>query len=71
MQTLTFNTDIHASPEKLWHVLWDDYNYRQWTAVFMAGSYAVTDWKQGSKVHFLSTSGKGMSSIDENIPAEK
>ena len=29
----------------------------------MEGSYAVTDWKEGSKIHFLSPKGEGMYSV--------
>ena len=51
---------IQASPEKVWHTLLDDASYRQWTAVFHPGSYAETDWKEGSKVLFKTQEGDGM-----------
>ena len=38
----------------------DDATYRQWTSVFSEGSYAVTDWKEGSKALFLTPEGDGM-----------
>jgi hypothetical protein len=38
---------------------------------FYEGSYAVTDWKKGSKVLFLGQGGGGMvATIEENIPNE-
>lgn len=71
MEKLKFKTLIDAAPEKIWHVLWDDATYRQWTKAFAEGSYADTDWQQGSKVLFLDGTGQGMvSRIAENRPNE-
>ena len=62
---------INAAPEKIWNVLWSDDTYRKWTSAFAEGSYAETDWKQGSKVLFLDGNGRGMvSRIAENRPNE-
>lgn len=55
-----FEVTINATPEKVWDVLWNDLTYTQWTSVFCHGSYAVSDWKEGSRVHFYSPGGKGM-----------
>lgn len=60
MIDLNFNISINASAKKVWQVLWFDTTYRKWTSAFHEGSYAVSDWKQGSKVHFLSPDGNGM-----------
>lgn len=60
MKNLEFKIQIHASASKVWHVLWSDITYRQWTAPFSPGSHAVTDWKEGSKVLFLGPEGSGM-----------
>jgi hypothetical protein len=38
--------------------MWDDSTYRQWTSAFSEGSHAVSDWKEGSKVLFLSPEGE-------------
>lgn len=71
MEKLVFSTSINASPEKVWNILWTDASYRKWTAAFMEGSYAVTDWKEGSKVLFLDGKGMGMvSRIAVNRPNE-
>src|SRR5512133_1975759 len=59
-QKLTFSTTIDAPREEIWRVLLDDATYREWTSVFAEGSYAVTDWKEGSKALFLSPGGDGM-----------
>jgi hypothetical protein len=66
MKTLEFKIEIEAPKEKVWKILWDDETYRQWTAAFCEGTYAVSDWNQGSKIHFLSPNGEGMNSIIES-----
>lgn len=71
MEKINFKTVINATPEKIWKVLWDDATYRKWTSAFSEGSYAETDWKEGSKVLFLDGQGQGMvSRIAENRPNE-
>lgn len=71
MQTLNFKIQINAPKEKVWKTLWDDKTYRMWAGVFSPGSYAVTDWKEGSKTLFLGPEGEGMvSTIAKNIPNE-
>jgi uncharacterized protein YndB with AHSA1/START domain len=72
MPTLAFDIAIAASAKKTWQVLWFDSTYRQWTSAFMEGSYAVSDWQQGSKVQFLAPGGNGMYSIiAECLPEER
>jgi uncharacterized protein YndB with AHSA1/START domain len=69
METLQFSVNINAAREKVWEVLWNDTTYRQWTAVFIEGSYAESDWKEGSSIKFLSPGGNGMFGvIDKLIP---
>jgi hypothetical protein len=71
MKKERFSIDINASKEKIWQILWSDDSYRHWTSVFNAGSYAVSDWKEGSKIQFLSSDGSGMFSvIEKNTPNE-
>ena len=61
MEKINFSTSINAPREKVWDVLWNDDSYRKWTSAFTEGSYAETDnWKEGSKVLFLSPGGDGM-----------
>ena len=58
--------------KKVWETLWNDNTYRQWTSVFSEGSYAESDWNEGSKILFLSPKGEGMFSvIDKKIPNEQ
>jgi hypothetical protein len=65
MKTLTFKIEIQAPREKVWSVLWEDASYRKWTGVFCEGSYAISDWEEGSFVQFLTPNGEGMHSIIE------
>ncbi|WP_309642554.1 SRPBCC family protein [Flavobacterium sp.] len=65
MNASNFEININAPASKVWQTLWEDGFYMQWTSAFHAGSYAKSDWKQGSKIQFLSPGGKGMySEID-------
>ena len=71
MQRMTFSTTIDAPKEKIWKTMLDDATYREWTSPFHEGSYAVTDWKVGSKALFLTPEGEGMvSRIAEHRPNE-
>lgn len=72
MQKLHFTIELSAPKEKVWEALWEDSNYRIWSNTFCEGSYAETDnWKEGSKVLFLSPGGNGMvSEVAKNIPNE-
>ncbi len=72
MNRLQFKIDIKADKIKVWKALWDNNSYRDWTSVFFEGSYAVTeDWKEGSKVLFLSPDQNGMYGIiEKHIPNE-
>jgi hypothetical protein len=71
METLEFKIRIKASAEKVWSVLWNDETYRKWAGVFYEGSYAISDWNEGGKIHFLGPEGGGMSSlIEKKIPNE-
>src|SRR5437763_822485 len=60
MQKIRFSTEIASPREKVWQVMLEDASYRQWSSAFQEGSYAVTDWKEGSKARFLTPSGNGM-----------
>ena len=60
MQRKKYSVNINAPKQKVWQILWSDDSYGKWTSVFCEGSYAVTDWKEGSRVHFLSPGGNGM-----------
>ena len=72
MEKINFSTNINATKEKVWEILWNLDSYKAWTSAFMEGSYAKTDnWKEGSKVLFLDPKGSGMvSMVAVNKPNE-
>lgn len=63
MVKLSFEIEINSSKENVWKTLWDEANYKKWTSIFSEGSYAVSDWNEGSKIYFLSKEGDGMHSM--------
>ena len=67
---LQFSIDIKAEKTKIWKALWKESSYCDWASVFFEGSYAITDnWKEGSKVLFLSPDQNGIYSIiEKHIP---
>jgi hypothetical protein len=67
MNNINHTIEINAPREKVWNILWDDATYRKWTSAFNEGSYAVSDWKQGSPIHFLDPQGQGMFSVIETL----
>jgi len=71
METLEFKIRIKAPIKKVWTVLWNDETYRKWTGAFCEDSYAISEWNEGDKIHFMSVNGDGMNSIiDKKIPNE-
>jgi uncharacterized protein YndB with AHSA1/START domain len=66
LNQMHFTIDIDAPRDKVWRVLWDDASFRDWSSVFADGSYAVSDWKEGSTVQFIDPSNNsGMQAIIE------
>ncbi len=67
---LSFSIDIKAEKTKIWDALWNEKHYRDWASEFFEGSFAITDnWKEGSKVLFLSPDQSGIYSIiKKHIP---
>lgn len=71
METLEFTIRVKAPVEKIWSVLWDDETYKKWTGAFCEGSYAISNWNEGDKIHFMSPNGEGMNSIiEKKVPNE-
>lgn len=72
MKNLTFEIEINATAAKVWNSMWEEENYKKWTAAFCEGSYAKSTWKQGERIHFLDPNGNGMySEISVLVPNEK
>lgn len=71
MKTLTFEVTIQAPRALVWSTMLSPEGYRAWTSAFAEGSHYEGSWSAGEKIHFLSPSGDGMSSvIAENRPEE-
>ena len=60
LQKKKFTITINAPKNVVWHVLWSDEFYPQWTRAFTEGSHARSDWKEGSEILFLDGKGSGM-----------
>ncbi len=72
LNRLHFSIEIKAEKSKIWNALWNEDSYRDWAGVFFDGSYVVTEnWKEGTKVLFLSPDQSGIYSIiEKHIPNE-
>jgi uncharacterized protein YndB with AHSA1/START domain len=71
MQKLSYTIFINAPTTRVWEILWHEDTYRQWTSVFQEGAYAVSDWNEGSDIHFLTPKGAGMFAKIEKIVPNK
>ncbi len=69
MQTIHLTTFIAAPREHVWDVMLSDATYREWTSVFMPGSYYRGSWDQGAKILFVAPNqdGKGESGMVSRI----
>lgn len=52
--------EINAPAEKIWDVLLQDEYNRIWFADFNPGTFAESDWQEGSKAVFKDDSGSGI-----------
>jgi hypothetical protein len=66
VKRLIFEIKIKASAKHVWHCLWNESTYKDWTSVFAEGCYYKGELKKGSRVHFLNPGGSGMYSEIEN-----
>lgn len=57
MIKLQFTTNIKAARNIVWNVLWSNDTYPKWTSAFSEGSYAESDWNEGSEIKFLGPGG--------------
>lgn len=72
MQQICGSITINAPKQKVWEVLLDDRYTRRWYAEFSEGTYAITDWKVGSKAIFTDASQSGLiGTILLNKPEEE
>ncbi|MDQ0594874.1 hypothetical protein QFZ37_003243 [Chryseobacterium ginsenosidimutans] len=72
METLSYEIQINASPEKVWDVLWSEMTYRQWTTAFTEGSFYQGTLEEGTIVKFFDPNNNGMySRVEKNIPQKE
>ena len=67
MKQINFSIKINATRADVWNVLWNEETYNKWTRVFGKTSYAVSDWKEGSKILFVDGDKNGMVSKIETL----
>ena len=68
MKTLSYVTEIKATPEKIWDILWSPETYSLWTHAFQPGCVMKSDWKIGGETYFLDKTEKsGMISTIESL----
>lgn len=60
MEILTFTTDIQANPETVWDAMFDEENYKIWSAAFHPGSYYKGTLEQNAEIQLLTPEGHGM-----------
>ena len=62
METIAIKKQIsiNAKAERVWEVLFQDKYTRIWYEEFSKGSYAETDWQQGSKAVFKDSTQNGI-----------
>ncbi len=53
MRTLSYVTDIKATPEKIWDILWNPETYSKWTHAFQPDCVMKSDWKIDGETYFL------------------
>lgn len=72
METLSYEIQIEAAPERIWSVLWGDITYRQWTTAFTEGSFYEGTMEEGSIVKFYDPHNNGMySRVEKNNPNQE
>lgn len=59
MANLHYSIHINAPRTHVWDVMLGDATYREWSSVFMPGSYFKGDWSEGSKILFLGPGAEG------------
>lgn len=60
MKPLEFKTVIAAPVSMVWETMLNPTSYREWTKAFEEGSHYEGSWEEGSKIHFLNSTGSGM-----------
>lgn len=72
MEKIHLERTFEAPPEKVWELIVDPDQYREWTAAFSPGSEFIGSWEKGSKIRFVAADSSGtmngmLSEIAESI----
>lgn len=71
MPLLNFETEINASPEKVWDTLWEEEYFKAW-APTLNSSYYEGNFQQDSKIYFFGEDRNGMYNfVEKNIPEKE
>lgn len=71
MPLLNFETEINATPEKVWDTLWQEEFFKAW-APTLNSSYYEGNFQQDSKIYFFGEDRNGMYSfVEKNIPEKE
>jgi hypothetical protein len=71
VKRIHFQTTIQAPVSVVWEKMLGAESYPRWTSPFVEGSYYEGSWSRGSRIRFLTPSGKGMvAEIAESRPTE-
>lgn len=65
MKLLEFTTQISATPEKVWNVLFTQDYYGKWSSAMNSGTYFEGNWEEGSIMKFLDQKNNGMYNLVE------
>ena len=60
MIKMKFSIIIKSDAKKIWHVLWDEDMFRQWSMVFDPKSHMISTLEEGTPVKFIGTGGMGV-----------
>lgn len=71
MKQLVFKTQINATPEKVWDVLFTQDSYRKWSSAMNEGTYFEGNWEEGTIMKFLDPKNNGMYNLIEKIIPNK
>lgn len=68
MKELKYSSEISATPEKVWKILWTDTTFRDWAGLIDEGTYIKGTLKEGNDVEFISSvNGYGVTSFVEKF----
>lgn len=71
MKILEFKTQINATPEKVWEVLFSQDSYKKWASAMNEETYFEGNWEEGKIMKFLDSKNNGMYNLVEKNMVNK